>query len=155
MTAAQSIPETPPADSRARGAHTDEPDRPGDHDALAMLARPMVPSARYPLLVDVFLAWAERAPEQVAVVHGERTWTYRILCERAQAIAAVLRHRSALAADAVAVIGAPGPGLIASLLGTLLSGRVLVPLDHELPGAPRHHGARGRGDRCAGRGRGR
>jgi amino acid adenylation domain-containing protein len=106
-------------------------------DALAMLAKPLTPSTRYPSFVDVFLAWVERAPEQLAVTHGEHAWTYRVLCERAQAIAGVLRQRSGLATDAVAIIGAPGLGLLAALLGTLMSRRVLVPLDPEIPAARR------------------
>jgi amino acid adenylation domain-containing protein len=123
------------------------PDDPaGDPDALAMLARPIAASTRYPAFVEVFLAWAERAPDHVAVEHRGGAWTYRTLRDRAQAIAAVLGQRAARATgatgatdaiDAVAILGAPGPGLVASLLGTLMSGRVMVPLDPEIPAARR------------------
>jgi amino acid adenylation domain-containing protein len=104
---------------------------------LAELALPIVPAAGYPPVVAAFRAWAERAPEHPAVQHGGQSWTYRALAARAEAIAAVLQQRSPVATDAVAVIGRPGPALIASLLGVLTSGRVLVPIDPEIPAARR------------------
>jgi amino acid adenylation domain-containing protein len=104
---------------------------------LAELALPIVPAAAYPPVVAAFRAWADRAPEHPAVQHGSQSWTYRALAARADAIAAVLQQRSPVATDAVAVIGRPGPALIASLLGVLTSGRVLVPIDPEIPAARR------------------
>jgi amino acid adenylation domain-containing protein len=118
-------------------------DGPGDPEAIAMLARPIeLPATPYPSVTDTILAWAERSPDQIALAHGERAWTYRALGERAQAIGSVLGQRSldrssSRAGDAVAIIGPPSPGLVASLVGALISRRVVVPIDPEIPPARR------------------
>ncbi|WP_441292720.1 aminotransferase class III-fold pyridoxal phosphate-dependent enzyme [Sorangium sp. KYC3313] len=103
----------------------------------ARLPEPHAPLARtrHPAVTEAFLAWAERAPDRPAITRGEQTWSYAWLRERALGIARALAARSD--GGAVAITGEPGPGLVAGLVGTMLSGRVLVPIDAALPEARR------------------
>jgi amino acid adenylation domain-containing protein len=84
-------------------------------------------------VTSIFLSWAKQMPKHPAIRQGEHTWTYGDLAKRADTIARVLRARGLERGDVIAVCGPQSFGLIASMLGTLLSGGVLLPIDHTLP----------------------
>ncbi len=77
--------------------------------------------------------WAKKAPLLPSICQGERSWTYAQLDTAARATAAVLCERGLKPGDAVAVLGPPSFGLIASIVGVLRSGGVLLTLDRQLP----------------------
>jgi iturin family lipopeptide synthetase A len=118
------------------------PERPASAATLvppahaALLPDPDAPIARpwYPPVTHQLRNWATRAPAYPAIVWGAETWSYAQLHDRAQAIARALHARGD---GAVAVTGPASPGLIASLVGALMSGRVMVPIDAALPAARR------------------
>ncbi|MEZ4240743.1 MAG: aminotransferase class III-fold pyridoxal phosphate-dependent enzyme [Myxococcota bacterium] len=104
---------------------------PAHADRLAVDARPAF-AAPEPVVRTV-LARADEAPERVAIARGERVWTYGWLRDRALALARTLRGRAG--GGVVAVGGEPGPAFVASLVGALASGRLVLPLDAALPPA--------------------
>ncbi|MFF2901258.1 non-ribosomal peptide synthetase [Streptomyces sp. NPDC057966] len=90
-------------------------------------------------LRDAFLAQAARAPDAIAVVHGDRTWTYRELQHHAGRTARTLAARGARPGTLVAVRLARGPELVAALLAVVLTGAGYVPLaDDDPPDRHRH-----------------
>jgi glutamate-1-semialdehyde-2,1-aminomutase len=97
-------------------------------DMSAPLARPSYPSA-----TRLVLELGREDADRIAIVQGSHSWSYGALRERALAIASELRQRSCEARDAVAVTGPPSFGWVASVLGVLLSRRVLVTLDPRFP----------------------
>jgi amino acid adenylation domain-containing protein len=97
-------------------------------DMRVPLARPV-----YPAATQLFLERGECEAERTAVVQGDQSWSYGELRARALAIGSTLRSRSTQARDAVAVSGPPSFGLVASIIGTLISGRVLLTVDPALP----------------------
>ncbi|MCT2548295.1 non-ribosomal peptide synthetase [Streptomyces atratus] len=72
-------------------------------------------------------------PDAVAVVHGERRWTYGEINARANRLAHHLRGTGVTADTLVAVCLDRSPELIATLLGILKAGAAFVPLDPEYP----------------------
>ncbi len=96
--------------------------------------RQRLPRPRHRPVTDLVLAWAQQAPSATAVDQGDRTWSYAQLAEAAKAIAATLAEGGIVPGDVVAVTGRRSFGLIASLLGSLLAGGVILPLDPQLPG---------------------
>jgi amino acid adenylation domain-containing protein len=97
-------------------------------DPSAVLAEPP-----QQLVTDTFLSWAKKTPAQTAVSQGEHAWTYEQLTERADTFERVLRARGLEPGDVVAVHGRRSFGLIAAMIGTLLSGGVLLLIDYNLP----------------------
>jgi amino acid adenylation domain-containing protein len=97
-------------------------------DPSAAIVRPA-----YPSVIAQLAGWAERAPDQPAIVCGDETWSYARLYEQSRTIACALARRT----GAVAVSGAPSPGLVAGFVAALMSGRVVVPIDPSLPEARR------------------
>jgi amino acid adenylation domain-containing protein len=83
-------------------------------------------------VTDAFAQQVDRAPDHPAIVQGQRRWSYAELWHAAVGFADGLA-RSTRRGDVVAVSGAPGFGLIAAMLGTLLDDRVLLPIDPGLP----------------------
>lgn len=97
-------------------------------DPNTVLAEPL-----QKLVTDICLSWAERTPAQVAISQGEEMWTYKQLAERAYKIGQALVSMGLTRGDVVVVYGRRGLGLIASTLGTLMSGGVLLLIDPQLP----------------------
>src|SRR5262249_15957510 len=64
---------------------------------------------------------------------GQCSWTYEQLAERANIIGRGLKVGGLKKGDVVAVHGRRSLGLIASTLGTLMSGGVLLLIDDQLP----------------------
>lgn len=103
-------------------------------------ARQLLPDPRIVLeeppqdiVTNLFARWAHDRPAQVAVSQGERTWTYGELATTAGHLAHTLVARGLTAGDVVAVYGRPSFGVIASMLGVLWSGGVLLLIDPHLP----------------------
>jgi amino acid adenylation domain-containing protein len=97
-------------------------------DPSAVLAEPL-----QQLVTDAFLSWAKKTPARTAITQGEHTWTYEQLGERADTIGRALKVSGLEPGAVVAVHGRRSLGLIAAMIGTLLSGGVLLLIDHHLP----------------------
>jgi amino acid adenylation domain-containing protein len=88
---------------------------------------------RQELVTDTFSSWAKLLPTHTAVSQGNQTWTYSELADCSYAIARFLTASGLKAGDVVAIYGCRSFGLIAGLIGTLLSGGVILTLDTNLP----------------------
>jgi amino acid adenylation domain-containing protein len=93
----------------------------------------VLPEPKYELITSLFSTWGKRTPEQPAVCQGDRTWTYSQLAISAEGLAKVLLAHGVERGEVVAVFAPRSFGLIASMLGVLLSGGVLLTLDPNLP----------------------
>ncbi len=133
-----------------------DPERPvGSFSLVTAAARALLPDPALPLEQDfhepVALQVAERArraPADPAVRQGERTWSYAEMAAAVRDLAELLALRTGGPRQVVAVGGgAPSFGLVASLLGVLASGSVLLTLDPALPPARRRLMARRAGAR--------
>ena len=90
-----------------------------------------------PPLWELFAARAAAAPDTVAVVSGERTWSYGAVARRACALAGALRERGVALETVVALAMASGPELIVGMLATHAAGGAFVILDPREPAARR------------------
>ncbi|MCX4766700.1 amino acid adenylation domain-containing protein [Streptomyces sp. NBC_01275] len=91
-------------------------------------ARPSVP--------ELVLREARRAPDAVAVVHGEHTLTYRALTEAAARAAHWLRSEAGVRdGDLVALSLRPGAHTITAMLAVAMAGAAYLPLDPDHPDA--------------------
>ena len=81
----------------------------------------------------IFRHWAMHTPHQTAVIQGGRSWTYRELTGRAEALARLISGRGVSPGEVVAVSGPATPEIIAGMMGVLLAGGVLLPIDDRLP----------------------
>jgi len=88
------------------------------------------------LLDDLVRDAAERAPDAVAMVDGERTATYAELWERAGRLACLLQSAGCLPGDRVGLLQPKSLEAVIGILGALRAGCVYVPLDPAGP-APR------------------
>ncbi|MFD4258366.1 amino acid adenylation domain-containing protein [Streptomyces sp. NPDC058534] len=108
-------------------------DEPVDFGFLAEPAR-RAPSARpVPDVVRVFEEQAARTPGAVALVHGDRRWTYAELADAADRAARRLVGHGAGAGARVAVAMERSPETVAVLLGVLKAGAATVPVDTAYP----------------------
>jgi amino acid adenylation domain-containing protein/non-ribosomal peptide synthase protein (TIGR01720 family) len=82
---------------------------------------------------ELFVAQCGATPDRPAVVHGERTLTYRQLLSRAAQLAHVLlRHRAA--PEPVVAVGVPRSAeMVVCVLAAMLAGVAFVPLDPSWP----------------------
>lgn len=85
------------------------------------------------MLPELVLDSIGRHPDSPAVVAGDTVVSYRELGARAERVAAALRAHGAGPESAVGILVAPGPGLVAALVGTWLAGACYVPLDPLAP----------------------
>ncbi|WP_280356299.1 non-ribosomal peptide synthetase, partial [Nocardia otitidiscaviarum] len=106
----------------------------GERDRLLRLwndtALPVDPART---LVGMFRARADEAPDAVAVVSGDREYTYAELGTRARHLAALLAERGAGPETIVAVALPRGMELITALLAVLEAGAAYLPLDPASP----------------------
>ncbi|MEJ1929745.1 amino acid adenylation domain-containing protein [Nostoc sp. NIES-2111] len=93
-----------------------------------------IPQREYELVTTTFTSWVNSTPELSAVRQGDRTWNYKELGNKSQALARVMLNHGIAKGDVVAVYGTPSFGLIASAIAVLLSGGVLLTFDPQLPG---------------------
>jgi amino acid adenylation domain-containing protein len=105
--------------------------------AQALLPNPRLalPQTEYTPITTTFTNWATKTPTQTAIIQAARTWTYQELATAAQNIAQLLRANNLSIGNTVAVSGDRSFGLIASMLGVLMSGGVLLNIDPNLPAA--------------------
>jgi fatty-acyl-CoA synthase len=75
---------------------------------------------------------ARMSPDRVAVIHGDRSLTYRQLHERATRVAHVLTGLGVSSGDRVAYLGPNEPAFLETLFGTGLAGGIFVPLNTRL-----------------------
>lgn len=99
-----------------------------------MKAAPAAP-AYHRCIHELFLAQAERSPQAIAAVHGNRQLTYRELEERANQLAHLLRDKGVTTDKPVAVCVRRSLALPVALLGVLKAGGACVPLDPSYPAA--------------------
>jgi amino acid adenylation domain-containing protein len=76
---------------------------------------------------------ATRRPDLTALMADGRSWTYATLAEHAAGVATGLLDAGLRRGEVVAVTGGRTPELIATMLGVLASGNVLLPMDPALP----------------------
>lgn len=82
---------------------------------------------------DLFSAQAQRAPQSVALVCGERSLTYAELDLAAGRLARALRERGLQTGARVGVFFERSPELIIALLGVMKAGCAYIPLDPIYP----------------------
>lgn len=80
-------------------------------------------------------AWARREPNGIAVLQGEKRWTYQELMRQAEAVTAWLREEGLQGGSVVALWGPRSFGLVAAMVGIWAGGGVVLPLDPGLPPA--------------------
>jgi amino acid adenylation domain-containing protein len=93
----------------------------------------VLPQPRYELVTTMFASWVKSTPEHLAVCQGNRSWNYSQLSITAHNLAQVLLSHGIKRGEVVAVFGSRSFGLIASMIGVLLSGGVLLTIDPKLP----------------------
>jgi amino acid adenylation domain-containing protein len=86
-----------------------------------------------PPLHERFAAWAERAPDAVAVDAGERLWTYGELWERAASLAGHLRRLGVSPEAVVGLQADRSPELVLGILAVWMAGGAYLPLDPTHP----------------------
>jgi amino acid adenylation domain-containing protein len=96
-------------------------------------ASAVLPEPRYEFVTTMFTSWANSTPKQSAVCQGDRSWNYSELSTSADALAHILLSHGIKRGEVVAVFGTRSFGLIASAIGVLLSGGVLLTIDPKLP----------------------
>ena len=96
----------------------------------AVLTQPAPPAVSVPVL---FAAQVARAPEAVAVICGQRSWTYRELDEASNRLAHLLAIHGAGPGQCVALLLSRSVEAIAAILGVLKTGAAYLPMD---PGVP-------------------
>ncbi|MFD3422409.1 amino acid adenylation domain-containing protein [Streptomyces decoyicus] len=91
----------------------------------------------WPSVAAQVLAWCARTPEAVAVVQGERRWTYRELEQAVAGIAAQLEATGLGPGQVVAVTAHRSFALAAAWVAVLLRRGVLLPVDPAVTPAAR------------------
>ena len=89
-----------------------------------------------PLTPLSFLARSAQVhPEQSAIIHGERSWSYREFFTRARQLASALVRRGIKRGDTVAVVLANTPAMLEAHYGVAMAGAVLNTINTRLDGA--------------------
>src|SRR4051794_3255704 len=89
-----------------------------------------------PLSPLVFLDWsADVYPDQLAVVHGARRYSWNEVRDRCRRLASALATRGIGRGDTVAVLLANTPEMIEAHFGVPMTGAVLVPINIRLDAA--------------------
>ncbi|HEX9833671.1 MAG TPA: AMP-binding protein, partial [Mycobacterium sp.] len=107
-----------------------------EHDQLAEWGNRAVltdpPPARVSIPV-LFAAQVVRAPEAVALVCGEQSWTYRELDEAANRLAHLLADHGAGPGESVALLIPRSAEAIIAILAVLKNGAAYLPIDPAHP----------------------
>jgi fatty-acyl-CoA synthase len=85
--------------------------------------------------VDFLVRAAYMYPEKIAVVHGERRYSYRRLAERSWRLANALRSTGLRKGDRVATLLFNSPAMLEAHFGVPAAGGVLVAVNNRLSGA--------------------
>src|SRR5580692_3725642 len=89
-----------------------------------------------PLTPLSFLARAAVVyPDQTAIIHGKRSWTYREFFARATKLASALAKRGIKRGDTVAAVLANTPGMLEAHYGVAMAGAVLNTINTRLDAA--------------------
>ena len=96
----------------------------------AVLSRPAPAPVSIPAL---WAAQAERTPTAVAVVSGERSWTYREVDEAANRLAHLLADHGAAPGTQVALLFSRSAEAIVAILAVLKTGAAYLPIDPAQP----------------------
>src|SRR6185503_1236545 len=110
----------------------------GEHDRLAEWGNRAVLGLSVGRAVSIpvlFAVQVERAPEAVALVCGERSWTYRELDEAANRLAHALAARGAGSGEYVALLVARSAEAIVAIMAVLKVGAAYLPIDPAHPDA--------------------
>ncbi len=92
--------------------------------------------AEYPkekTVAELFEEQVEKTPENIAVVYGNESITYRELNNRANAVAEKLRAMGVEPGDFVAILAERSIEMIAGIYGIVKSGGAYVPINTEYP----------------------
>src|SRR5262249_1451575 len=98
----------------------------------AVLTRPASTPVSVPVL---FAAQVARTPEAVALVCGERSWTYREVEEAANRLAHLLVGQGVGPGQCVALLLSRSAEAIVAILAVLKTGAAYLPIDPGLPAA--------------------
>ncbi|MGW2490886.1 amino acid adenylation domain-containing protein [Streptomyces sp. NPDC001606] len=98
-------------------------------------ARPVPAPVSQECVTDLFLRQAARTPDAPALDHAGDIWSYARLAGTARAVAHRLRAEGTGRGDRIGVAMDRGPQAVAVLLGVLLTGAAVVPLDPAYPPA--------------------
>ncbi|KUI42166.1 hypothetical protein AU197_06590 [Mycobacterium sp. IS-1590] len=98
----------------------------------ALLARPASPQMSVP---EMLAAQVAASPDAVALVCGERSWTYRGLDEASNRLANLLVGRGVEPGACVALLFSRSAEAIVSMLAVLKAGAAYLPIDPALPAA--------------------
>jgi amino acid adenylation domain-containing protein len=82
---------------------------------------------------QIFEEQVTNSPNAIALVHGDKTWTYRELNQQADHVAAVLQSREIEADTPIGLCMERSPNMIAAMLGILKSGGAYLPLNPTYP----------------------
>jgi amino acid adenylation domain-containing protein len=110
----------------------------GEHARLDGWGNRVVLTQPAPTLVSIpvlFAAQVARVPEAVALVCGERSWTYRKLEEAANRLAHLLAGQGVGPGECVALLFSRSAEAIVAMLAVLKTGAAYLPIDPALPGA--------------------
>src|SRR6202167_497513 len=89
-----------------------------------------------PLTPLSFLARAaEIYPDQTAIIHGKRSWTYRQFFARTRQMASALTRRGIKRGDTVAVVLPNVPAMLEAHYGVAMAGAVLNSINTRLDAA--------------------
>ncbi len=97
----------------------------------AVLTRPVAGVT----IAELFAAQVAQAPEAVALVCGDRSWTYREVDETAERLARVLTGHGAGPGQTVALLFSRSAEAIVSMVAVLKAGAAYLPIDPALPDA--------------------
>ncbi|WP_139797934.1 non-ribosomal peptide synthase/polyketide synthase, partial [Mycobacterium noviomagense] len=84
---------------------------------------------------DVFAAWVAETPDAVALVCGERSWTYRELDKTANRLAHLLAAHGVGPEECVALLFSRSAEAIVAMLAVSKAGAAYLPVDPALPAA--------------------
>ncbi|WP_271730151.1 AMP-binding protein, partial [Aquimarina algiphila] len=84
-------------------------------------------------VVDLFESQVLKTPDAVALVFADQQLTYRELNERSNQLAHFLRARGVQKGDIIGVLQRNSMEIVISILGTIKSGGVYLPIDLSLP----------------------
>ncbi len=94
------------------------------------------PANFQPLTPLSFLARAAGVyPDQTAIIHGARSWTYRQFYSRARQLASALAKRGIKRGDTVAAVLANTPAMLEAHYGVAMAGAVLNTINTRLDAA--------------------
>ncbi|HEX5184152.1 MAG TPA: amino acid adenylation domain-containing protein [Allosphingosinicella sp.] len=90
-------------------------------------------------LAEAIAAHARSQPDRLAIVAGERRWTYAELRDRAERLAGALRGIGVGKGSLVAIGAGRSPEMVAGLIAILKAGAAYLPLDPSFPRARLDH----------------